>query len=93
MDDSGFHLEAFQRARELQSEKVKVPPRKRRVSVTFESRPFGMTPAKDEGGGTLGYVVDKVNHNDPSKPAARLGVKPGWVVFTSSHKEGQPCKR
>ncbi|CAL1158526.1 unnamed protein product [Cladocopium goreaui] len=60
--------------------KVKVPPRKRRVSVTFESRPFGMTPAKDEGGGTLGYVVDKVNHNDPSKPAARLGVKPGWVV-------------
>lgn len=80
MDDSGFHLEAFQRARELQSEKVKVPPRKRRVSVTFESRPFGMTPAKDEGGGTLGYVVDKVNHNDPSKPAARLGVKPGWVV-------------
>eukprot|EP00435_Cladocopium_sp_Y103_P060985 s320_g22.t1 len=75
-----FHLEAFQRARELQSEKVKVPPRKRRVSVTFESRPFGMTPAKDEGGDTLGYVVDKVNHNDPSKPAARLGVKPGWVV-------------
>ena len=23
---------------------------RRRVSVTFESRPFGMTPAKDEGG-------------------------------------------
>ena len=44
-----FHLEAFQRARELQNEKVKVPPRKKRVSVTFESRPFGMTPAKDEG--------------------------------------------
>jgi len=48
--------------------------------VTFETRPFGMTPVRgDQGDLTLGYVVDKVNHNDPSKPAARLGVRPGWV--------------
>lgn len=50
------------------------------MSVTFESRPFGMTPGKNEGGTTEGYLVEKVNHNDPSKPAGRLGVKPGWIV-------------
>lgn len=57
------------------------PPRPARcVPVTFETRPFGMTPVRgDHGDQTPGYVVDKVNHNDPSKPAARLGVKPGWV--------------
>ncbi|CAJ1390681.1 unnamed protein product [Effrenium voratum] len=76
--DSEFHPEAFQRARDLQNEKVKQAPKpNRRVSVTFENRPFGMTPLKE---GVEGYVVDKVNHNDPSKPAARLGVKPGWIV-------------
>ncbi|CAE7540048.1 unnamed protein product [Symbiodinium natans] len=81
MDHEGFHSEAFQRTRDLQNEKAKAAPRpNRRVSVTFETRPFGMTPLKGEGSPTAGYVVDKVNHNDPSKPAARLGVKPGWIV-------------
>lgn len=50
------------------------------VTLTFDSRPLGMTPARstmDET--TLGYVVEKVNRSDPSKPAARLGVQPGWV--------------
>jgi len=50
------------------------------VTLTFDSRPLGMTPARsamDET--TVGYVVEKVNRSDPSKPAARLGVQPGWV--------------
>mmetsp|Transcript_16240 Transcript_16240/g.31804 ORF Transcript_16240/g.31804 Transcript_16240/m.31804 type:complete len:479 (+) Transcript_16240:41-1477(+) len=50
------------------------------VTLTFDSRPLGMTPARsttDET--TLGYVIEKVNRSDPSKPAARLGVQPGWV--------------
>ena len=25
-------------------------------------------------------ATSQVNHNDPSKPAARLGVKPGWIA-------------
>ncbi|CAE8589775.1 unnamed protein product, partial [Polarella glacialis] len=81
LDTDGFHPEAFHQAKELLNEKVKQAPKAaRRVSVTFESRPFGMTPGKNEGGTTEGYLVEKVNHNDPSKPAGRLGVKPGWIV-------------
>ncbi|CAE8613229.1 unnamed protein product [Polarella glacialis] len=55
------------------------------ASVVFASRPFGMTPAKgglareDE---VVGYVVTSVNHNDPSKPASKLGIKVGWVAAT-----------
>jgi len=52
-----------------------------RLSVVFDSRPFGMTPAKFGGAvPTIGYCVDKVSQNDQAKPAARLGVKPGWVA-------------
>merc|ERR1712194_646131 len=50
-------------------------------SIIFEKRPFGMTPSKTEGDSEeSGYVVQSVNHNDPSKPASRLGVRPGWKV-------------
>jgi len=51
------------------------------VTVRFRSRPLGMTPAKGqrEGDDPVTYVAS-VDYNDPSKPAAWLGVKPGWIV-------------
>eukprot|EP00933_Yihiella_yeosuensis_P029560 TRINITY_DN2317_c2_g1_i1.p1 TRINITY_DN2317_c2_g1~~TRINITY_DN2317_c2_g1_i1.p1 ORF type:complete len:1128 (-),score=268.79 TRINITY_DN2317_c2_g1_i1:37-2925(-) len=90
LDGDGYHLEAFQQAKELQNEKVKQAPRPlRRVSVTFETRPFGMTPMKQDpsGASVACYVVEKVNHNDPSKPAARLGVKAGWTVVSVNDQD------
>lgn len=60
-----------------------VPVRKKH-RVTFESRPFGMTPAKDEddkeGKSSVGYTVVDVNRTDPKRPAFRLGVRPGWSL-------------
>lgn len=83
MDADGFHVEAFGKAAEIYKEKFKPPARKvRHLCFTFESRPFGMLPMKgDTGEAASCYVVEKVNHNDPSKPAWRLGVRPGYVLI------------
>eukprot|EP00929_Paragymnodinium_shiwhaense_P020044 TRINITY_DN13488_c0_g1_i1.p1 TRINITY_DN13488_c0_g1~~TRINITY_DN13488_c0_g1_i1.p1 ORF type:complete len:1760 (-),score=495.66 TRINITY_DN13488_c0_g1_i1:80-5359(-) len=50
------------------------------VELTFETRPFGMTPAK--GQSELGYVVERVNESDATMPAPKFGVKPGWVLYS-----------
>jgi len=60
------------------------PPHWNRT-IVFERRPFGMTPLKQDD--ALGYVVQSVNHNDPTKPAARLGVKVGWSVVRVNETE------
>lgn len=74
------YLRRYMRRSSEHSGEARPPRPARRVSVTFETRPFGMTPYRGEtGDATVGYVVDKVNHNDPSKPASRLGVRAGWV--------------
>lgn len=54
-------------------------------TILFERRPFGMTPLKQDE--ASGYVVQSVNHNDPTKPAARLGVKVGWSVVRINETE------
>mmetsp|Transcript_797 Transcript_797/g.1626 ORF Transcript_797/g.1626 Transcript_797/m.1626 type:complete len:163 (-) Transcript_797:134-622(-) len=46
------------------------------VEVTLATRPFGMTPSQDQEG----YVVEKVNAADATKPAHGAGVLPGWKV-------------
>lgn len=43
------------------------------VTVTFNSRPFGMAPQKEDG--VTGYVVSKIAE---SRPAEDAGVQPGW---------------
>jgi len=57
-------------------EAAKPTGRKTLKEVLFERKPFGMSPKKDE----FGYVVEKVNSNDPTRPACRLGVKVGMQV-------------
>lgn len=54
-----------------------VAPKLKRTKVTFDRRPFGITPVK--GPGQVGYIVEAVNKKDVSKPAWSLGVRPGWI--------------
>lgn len=52
-------------------------PKLERKKVTFDRRPFGITPLR--GPWQTGYVVEAVNKKDASKPAWQLGVRPGWI--------------
>lgn len=52
-------------------------PKLKRKKVTFDRRPFGITPLK--GPSQMGYVVEVVNKKDAGKPAWTLGVRPGWI--------------
>eukprot|EP00441_Pelagodinium_beii_P017735 CAMPEP_0197672684 /NCGR_PEP_ID=MMETSP1338-20131121/79463_1 /TAXON_ID=43686 ORGANISM="Pelagodinium beii, Strain RCC1491" /NCGR_SAMPLE_ID=MMETSP1338 /ASSEMBLY_ACC=CAM_ASM_000754 /LENGTH=256 /DNA_ID=CAMNT_0043252819 /DNA_START=24 /DNA_END=791 /DNA_ORIENTATION=+ len=53
-----------------------------RVEVSFDARPFGMTPATKGNG----YVVLKASDG---KPAAKAGVRPGWRLVAIS---GESCE-
>lgn len=52
-------------------------PKLKRKKVTFDKRPFGITPLKEVN--QTGYVVEAVNKKDAGKPAWTLGVRPGWI--------------
>lgn len=54
-----------------------IAPKLKRKKVTFDRRPFGITPLKDPV--HTGYVVEAVNKKDAGKPAFMLGVRPGWI--------------
>jgi len=64
-------------AKKAEAEEPAKPPKKGElVTVTFEAKPFGMSPQK---AGVEGYVVAKVAD---CRPAEEKGVQPGWRLVS-----------